>query len=90
MYVQQNVKTQKKGQRKCKICRTVQTADLDGQVGTKSPLILGKTVSIEKKVQREKMGTNAKSVVLTSLLYAQQQARPLKLKKNKRLKKSES
>lgn len=54
-------------------------ADLDRWVRTKILLILGETVSIEKKVQREKMGTNAKSLVLSSLLYAHQQARPLKL-----------
>lgn len=58
-------------------------ADLDRWVGTKSLLIF-KTVSIEKKVKREKMGTNAESPVLTSLLYTWQQARPFKLSKNEK------
>lgn len=56
-------------------------ADLDGWVRTKSLFILGDTVSIEEKLQSKKMGTNAKSLVLTSLLYTHQQATPLKKKK---------
>lgn len=50
----ENVEMQKKGQRKGKTCRTVQTADLDGWVRTKSLFILGDTVSIEKKLQSKK------------------------------------